>query len=303
MTNLRTWSWLLLLAVVPPVACTSDFRTKGDDSSMGGQGGSAGAQSWPECIEEEEPCPGCETSEDCEGGVCDPETEQCVACLENAHCADTTAPRCDDNACGDCVDAEDCARFSEETVCDEESGACVACLDEDDCSGSVCDPSTKTCTDLPARELNACEECQHDAQCQEGQLCVEMTYHLPEDGVVGTFCLWRVDAPQPGPNGSCGSPSAPFASLATVKSVDGLFAEVCTLRSTTCPALLHHGTEVDGCEIPFTDDAACGHPDFSDGRCRLNTVQEPRCTYPCLGHEDCRAGSSCLAGGDSYCSM
>lgn len=311
LTKPRLRWWPFLLAAALPAACRADFRTE-DDSAMGGRGGgagsgaSAGAPSWPECIEEETSCPGCETSADCAGGVCDPTTEQCVACLENADCAEVAAPRCESNVCKGCLDADDCAHFEDETLCDPESGACVACRGSEDCDGNVCHPHTKTCTDLPVRQKHACEPCQHDAECQEGQLCVETTYDDPSTGVVGAFCLWRRDAPLPGPQGTCGPNSRPYARAAEVVSVDGEAAIVCRLRTTTCTALLQHSSPVEGCETPFMDDAACGHPDFNDGRCRFNDDIEklPRCTYPCLGNEDCQAGSSCTAGGSNrYCNF
>src|SRR5690606_9347721 len=216
LTKPRLRWWPFLLAAALPAACRADFRTE-DDSAMGGRGGgagsgaSAGAPSWPECIEEETSCPGCETSADCAGGVCDPTTEQCVACLENADCAEVAAPRCESNVCKGCLDADDCAHFEDEALCDPESGACVACRGSEDCDGNVCHPHTKTCTDLPVRQKHACEPCQHDAECQEGQLCVETTYDDPSTGVVGAFCLWRRDAPLPGPQGTCGPNSRPYA--------------------------------------------------------------------------------------------
>ncbi len=309
LTNLRARWWLFLLAAALPGACKADFRTK-DDAAVGGYGGeggsvtSAGAPSWPECIEDETSCPGCESADDCAGGVCDPATEQCVACLESADCADAAAPRCDAKVCAGCLDADDCAHFEDETLCDTDSGACVQCRGAEDCDGNVCHPDTRTCTELPIRQKHACEPCQHDAQCQEGQLCVETTYDDPQAGAVGAFCLWRRDAPLPGPAGECGINSRPYARAAEILSVDGETAIVCELRTTTCAALLHHSVAVEGCEAPFTDDAACGHPDFNDGRCRFDSGvgEQLGCSYPCLGNHDCPAGSSCPGGGgDRYC--
>src|SRR5690606_39097717 len=121
---------------------------------------------------------------------CDPEANQCVQCLDHADCTDNAHPRCDAGVCKPCTDDSHCTS-SDAPACDTKTGRCVECLTEAHCDDHVCDPATKTCTDLPAHELHACESCQYDAQCQVGQVCVETRYDDPEERVVGTFCLWK----------------------------------------------------------------------------------------------------------------
>src|SRR5690606_18976584 len=229
----------------------------------------------------------------------------CVECLDNTHCTEPDAPVCDleTNSCTGCSENEGCAHLTETTLCAPESATCVACLTADDCDGNVCDPSSHTCTDLSAGTEVACEPCQYDAQCIPGQVCVEMSYSDPTDGVVGSFCLWRMAAALPGPNGSCGLNSRPYAQKSTITTIDGeTNVEVCQPATTTCPAILQHRTTVTGCETEFEDDTACGAATFNDGRCRNNSSDQPKCTYPCGGNEDCRAGFTCTTG-DQYCSL
>ena len=278
-------------------ACSDDPTTGGTSNSGGTAPGGAGTGAGdapstctPAC---DDPTP-----------LCDENTNQCVECLDHSDCTDNATARCDAGVCKPCDDSSQCTN-SDSTACDAKTGECVECLNEEHCDEHVCHPATKTCTNIPARELHACEACEYDAQCQVGQVCVETKYSYPEEGVVGTFCLWKHDAPPPGPNGTCGLSSRPFAKTSPVTSVDGEETIVCELRTTTCPALLQHGTEVPDCTTPFTDDAACGAPGFNDGRCRYKDEfnQTPMCSYPCGGNEDCRPGFTCPAAGDQYCSL
>ena len=248
---------------------------------------------------------GCRDADDCKSAdkpLCAESTKTCVECEEHESCT-KGAPVCEAGSCTGCTDSAECERLSETPMCDEASGACVGCLTEADCDGKVCDPKTRECTEFTAHALNACRECEYDAQCRVGQVCVEMTYHLPSPGgEVGKFCLWEKATTGVGaPNGVCGD-FPPFAASQNVVSSDGKETVVCTLATTTCPALLHHRTQVAGCDAAGDDDA-CGAAGFDDGRCRLNGDSQPRCTYPCGGTEDCRAGFTCPDEGDQYCSL
>lgn len=278
-------------------------------TSTGASGGSASTceteckGSKPVC--DDGTCVECTEDDDtaCEDETpyCDPDKRECVECLDNDACGDDT-PLCEDNVCVGCSAPEDCAPLDLAQCLP--NGKCVACTSEADCDDKVCDPTTNTCTTLPAHTLNACETCEHDAQCQVGQVCVEMKYADPAEGVVGSFCFWKKDAAAVGaPNGTCGLNSRPFASQLDVTSVDGVEATICTLATTTCPAMLQFRTTVTGCSTPGTDDVACGASDFNDGRCRLNGASQPKCTYPCSGNEDCKPGFTCPATGDQYCSL
>ena len=287
---------------------TSTGDGDGDTSSSGGvvvDPCDACEGETPVCVDEE--CVACSEAERgacSEDEVCSAENE-CVSCLDNSHCTEPAASVCDldTNTCTGCEDNESCAHLESLSICNAETSACVQCLTADDCGGKVCDPATCSCTELTAGTEFACEACQYDAQCAPGHVCVEMSYSNPTEGVVGSFCLWQREAALPGPNGSCGLNSQPFAQQATVETVDGAEAIVCRPRTTTCVALLQHSITVAGCAVEFTDDAACGAENFNDGRCRYNPSSEPRCSYPCLGNEDCKAGATCPSAGDQYCSL
>ena len=241
--------------------------------------------------------------------VCDVPSHACVACNADSDCTALDAPQCDvgAHACVACTTSDACAARVGTTVCDAVAGACVECTPTaaSACGANVCRPTEHTCTTLPARAQYACQECAYDEQCQVGQLCVATTYgDPPPDRSVGSYCLWRRDATAVGaPNGACGFGSQPFASARMATSTDGVAAAICDLRTATCPALLEHATTVPGCATAFTDDAACGAAGFNDGRCRLNGSSEPKCSYPCLGTEDCPAGATCPAAGDRFCSI
>ncbi len=275
----------------------------GDGGSTGGSSACAETCAAPKgvCDEDAKKCVECLKDEQCSDGVCDEASKSCVECVEHADCGAATKPLCENSACTGCSAKEDCEQVGLAQCLP--SGACVACTSETDCEGKVCDPETNTCTNLDAHELNACETCEHDAQCQVGQVCVGTTYSDPTEGSVGNFCLWRKDATGVGaPNGVCGT-FRPFAQSASITSVDGATTNVCQLATTTCVAFLQYRTTVAGCTTPGIDDAACGAAGFNDGLCRLDGDSLPKCTYRCDTNEDCKAGRTCPATGDQYCSL
>lgn len=304
-----SWSFLACVALVP-IGCerfSSCEDTLCDDGPGGGGaggggsdlgGGGAGAGTGGVVVD---PCDACSG----ETPLCNADDE-CVECLEATDCDAPSASKCTDSgACIPCAANVDCAHVGGTNVCDE--GTCVECLSEDDCvvgeEKFVCAPDTKTCTDTVFRSVDVCQECAHDLDCKDGQLCVEMRYNDPSDGIVGSFCLWRKDAGGVGPNGVCGTFRPYAATLATRSADDATVREFCSLRTTTCVALNQFATEVTGCNMAGAD-AACGAPGFNDGRCRLDGDDNPECTYPCVGVEDCPAGVSCLGGvGSSVCSL
>jgi hypothetical protein len=88
-------------------------------------------------------------------------------------------------------------------------------------------------------------------------------------------------------------------------SISGVMTSVCTLRSTTCPALNQFDMLdcTDG-TAPGTTDDECGHPGVDDGLCRRRSSTTNRCTVPCLSNDDCRTGSTCnIAVTPSHCSF
>lgn len=254
-----------------------------------------------ECVEcTEADTSACATGED----FCN-EMGECVECRTSTDCPEGT-PICDRGTCQPCSTRTECAdRDPALPVCDMGAGTCVQCTTEDasECPEGVCKPDG-TCSDHPAEQV-ACRACDTDANCAEGLLCVELRFGGEP---YGSFCQWRRDAAPPGPDGQCADErmaSQPWYLLVPgAESVDDETADICTLRTTTCPAFLQHQTEVTGCEEPFDDDAACGVEGVSDGRCRDNPGGNPRCTYPCAADEDCPSPFTCPApGGDRVCSI
>ena len=238
----------------------------------------------------------------------------CVECTKHAHCENPAKPVCGlKNTCDPCrtnADCKDVLGLTDTPVCVndlglDDFGKCVGCLTKDDCGGAICDEATNTC--IPgtvAGGRGLCEACIDDRECKSGQLCIEMTYSNPVEGVVGRFCLWRKDAGLPGPNGTCGINSQPYSTtMAIATSANGVVADVCTLATTTCPALKQHRTTVEGCKLEFVDDAACGVEGFNDGKCRLNGNSDPKCTYRCGGPEDCDGFTCFDTGSEKYCAL
>jgi hypothetical protein len=287
----------------------------GDTSNSGGAGNSGGSN----------PSGGNGSGGENLGGACgDNCTDEkphciedeatCVECTKHAHCENPAKPVCGlKNTCDPCrtnADCKDVLGLTDTPVCVndlglDDFGKCVGCLTEDDCGGAICDEATNTC--IPgtvAGGKGLCEACVDDRECKSGQLCIEMTFPNPVEGVIGTFCLWRKDATGlAAPKGTCGINSQPYATtLPGAESVNGVVADVCTLRTTTCPALKQHTTSVEGCNAEG-DDAACGVEGFNDGKCRLNGNGDPKCTYRCGGPEDCDGFTCFDTGSEKYCAL
>ena len=167
------------------------------------------------------------------------------------------------------------------------------------CGTNVCNHAARTCTSTMERSANLCEECVADEHCQMDQLCVPMTF-LTTD--VGSYCLWRQDAPA-GPNGSC-TTIPPYRGSEEETSLDGTTATVCTLRQTTCTALSEFDVRpcTDGTP-PDASDEECGISGLDDGLCRMVDAVTNRCTIPCGSDDDCNIGFTCSASPPKYCEL
>ena len=94
----------------------------------------------------------CSTSKDCEGGVCDPTTAQCVDCLSDADCLE---------------DGTYCAG----KVCE----AKIPCTSDKQCAGQLCDG-----------QLNYCVDCSDGADCPSAApYCVLHVCSTVDDGGPG----------------------------------------------------------------------------------------------------------------------
>jgi hypothetical protein len=259
-------------AVTPDVG-EPDMRQPDMPADMGSCG--MCADDLPVCDSQTGECVGCLQDTDCDG-VCIDNT--CTECRQASDCP-TDNPICDTatNLCAPCQTSTDCAARPDTPVCD--SGMCVECTasEQDHCTG-VCDTGQRLCTDIAPQSAQQCDECVSDAHCMAGMGCVMMEGSA-EDGrrvSIGNYCLWREDASNPGPDGSCSVLQQTISSL-DATSIDGVDATFCGPRTTTCAALKTF-------DLTCGSDADCGHPDVVDGLCAIGVG---RCTYPCMSGLDC----------------
>ena len=257
-------------------------------------------------------CVRCTEDRHCEGGSlrCDPATGACVECTadsecpairpycaagsciqcrESAECTTAERSRCDTAreipTCMACVADADCAHLLGRPLC--ERGNCVECSSRDEtaCAPSVCDVRRYECTDRPMRSRGICEECVSDLECQEHQLCIE-ALDGPAPPRRPAECQWRLDAPPPGPAGSCFG-VRPLVLESPYTSVGGVYAVTCR-PTASCSALARFdvGTCAPGSAAESTDD--CG----DRGLC----APEGRCTYSCGSHEECPCADESCSG-------
>jgi hypothetical protein len=254
----------------------------------------------PRCDVTDTTCVECLGDADCTDAAaprCDPAAQACVQCLTDADCTDPAAPRCDpdSHACLPCELDSDCDSLTGLGVCDASGGdgVCVECTgtDFDACDG-VCDSRDRTCTSLAPESAGPCEPCVSDAQCEMGQLCVEMTF---EGTDVGAFCLWREDySGAGGPDGSCLLNGRPYINDTPATSLGGVSADICKPNLTTCQALNDFLNAV----CTGTDDLSCGVDGLTDGEC-VQVGGGFLCNVPCESKRDCPPP----AGDDRECDM
>ncbi|MEW5742884.1 MAG: hypothetical protein AB1938_28470, partial [Myxococcota bacterium] len=111
-------------------------------------GGCSGAT--PVCDPQSNTCVACIDNTTCSGAtpICNTSTKRCVACTGNVHCGGS-APYCDTstNACVTCTSTMGCGGAT--SVCDTSvpQGQCVQCLANSNCGGMtpVCNLANKTC--------------------------------------------------------------------------------------------------------------------------------------------------------------
>ncbi|OQX66362.1 MAG: hypothetical protein B6A08_20905, partial [Sorangiineae bacterium NIC37A_2] len=181
----------------------------------------------------------------------------CVECTKHAHCDNPAKPVCGlKNTCDPCrtnADCKDVLGLTDTPVCVndlglEDFGSCVGCLSEADCGGNICDPTTKTCLELPFRKKSLCAPCEHDLECKVGQMCVEQVFNDPvslNDVTIGSFCTWT-KAAVVGPSNDCADIAAgqnedrPFVRELSAQNAAGETMDFCVLRTTTCPAYSDH---------------------------------------------------------------
>jgi hypothetical protein len=208
----------------------------------------------------------------------------CVECVSNADCqANAGASACQNNQCVPCTVDADCNGIAsggvELPVCD--AGTCVQCTGSKNaaCSNgvNVCDSRTKQCTTFLRSSAATCEPCVSDAHCGTTQRCA---FHLFGTTPLGPFCL-------PVATGAASNTcsSTPFAGLTASTTIDGVSANLCLLRLTTCEGLADFG--VQACDAA----ADCGEDGLADGLCDEGVET---CSIPCNSSLDCFG--DCLGG-------
>jgi hypothetical protein len=143
--------------------------------------------------------------------------------------------------------------------------------------------------------VGTCLSCNADSECMTGATCAPVN---PARGVTGNHCLPIRTGP------FC---SRPFGEAHTAPSASGASVTYCRHATTTCEAFLQYRTPGDGsCTAAGGTDASCGAVGVADGLCRLSGLGN-RCTFACLGDDDCRVGSTCqpdpMDGTRNICSL
>ncbi len=201
----------------------------------------------------------------------------CVACVGDSDCTDADAGKCDTgtNTCVPCDDSDQCTE-DDAGVCDMsgESGVCVECTidtEETACGLFSCNPATNECTETTRGDVEACEACVADSECEADHYCVPMTY---QDVDRGGYCL--LDAMV----GGCTRPRS-IADNRT--SLSGRAGRCCGLSEAlaTCEAVLalEAGTMCGRLEDP---------PCPESGLCEeVGDLAGMHCTYECSGGIQC----------------
>lgn len=217
----------------------------------------------------------------------------CVECQTNTDCTSPGASVCSNNQCVPCTDGVDagCSHIDGNGataggllgVCD--SGTCVQCTGARRAacanSANVCDSSTKTCTAFPVGSAALCSTCVSDAHCGTTERCAT---HLFGAANLGSFCF----PIGTGTGTTCNR--TPYSQPTPMTTVDGVLANLCTLRRTTCAGLADV-TANQSCDA----NADCGETGQDDGRCDTGSGT---CSVPCTGNDDCFDPTimSCLGG-------
>ena len=254
------------------------------------------------CVSETHQCAACAANTDCKAptSLCEMTSHSCVACVQSSDCKDTLAARCDaeTHTCMACAGDADCEHFSATPACFE--GKCVECTGKnnsacgvDSASGDpfVCDSLKRTCSTDTEHSTGLCGACVSDAQCMAGQLCVKDTLGTGDSAKdVGYFCHWKKGDTRNGAPALCNAARPYVRTVMSVTSIDGEIADICTLRTSSCPARNQFSSKNCG---PTPDDTLCGVSPPNDAKCAQFDVEDYRCTMTCLGNDDCLSPSTC----------
>jgi hypothetical protein len=239
----------------------------------------------PQCVDHE--CSACTDNDACADHdvklLCDKDASsstkgQCVQCTENRDCENPT-PQCTAHQCVSCTSSAACKGLTETPACNtrqnvETSGQCVECTAANEtmkCGNKACDRHLGTCTGKSRGSVSLCEPCVADSECVDDAKCVMQKLGTKE---LGRHCFW---VNTEGKNCSVDQPAfRPYATLATLRSVDGSEDEDYCQPVTTCSAIL----SANGSCSPS---AQCGEEGVDDGVC----LGGGTCSYPCQHTYEC----------------
>lgn len=233
-------------------------------------------------------CVECETHDQCRQKTqgtkpfCEPEQHACVECLDDFGCPQPGAPRCVQNACAPCDQSAQCARLTNTPLCDVEAkpAMCVHCLEGQGCGEGTCILGNRTCSTVRPRSRGACDECEADAQCAAGYVCVELT---APNAPVAKHCVRTAST------GACTRPYSRL--LRNQRSVDGRMQDVCAPSATTNCKAVQDMMAKKPCNV----DSECGWR-MGDARCNVPGTGANRCTYICRVDDDCPSSAQCDDG-------
>jgi len=206
----------------------------------------------------------------------------CVACAAHSDCPLPDKAQCSaqSSSCTACTDDAQCAHIPGKNVCS--AGACVQCTGTkaEACGAFVCDSMSKTCSTLTAGTADLCKPCVSDAHCKPGRLCVQ---EIVNGKMLGFACFWKKGDAQNSAPANCSPDGRPYARALNATSIDGVTADICTLKVSSCLALKQFGNDI----CKGTDDmTTCGAVPGVDARC-VSAETGFKCTMTCGGNEDC----------------
>lgn len=248
-------------------------------------------------------CVQCTSSEDdackAQSKVCASDGTSCVECNVNTECP-SEKPHCNaQHVCEPCSENNDCAGRTNGSaslsVCSA-VGTCAECTGTDyqACGTNnlgkqfVCKSRENVCSPQTEKGLGLCDPCDSDAACAQGQRCVMQRFKSKD---VGYFCAWEQGAQ--GAPADCALARPYVQTQVDAVSIDGHKADICVLRTTTCPAMQQFSTAQGACGANTSSDQACGVPNADDGLCRAFSAMSNRCTVPCSSSDDCVSGHAC----------
>jgi hypothetical protein len=313
----------------PEGSADADTELDADDARIGDGGKRDAASngcrcndpSEPICIEATKTCVACtaDAGTCAAGELCDVLHGECVQCLTNTDCKNPNASVCDlaSHTCNGCQEtsASDCSHIEGKQVCLESK--CVQCTKDKLAACEVqqsptttvqnaCHALTHTCSDNEVKKTPPCGECVSDAQCTLGHVCVAMAF-----GGQPIAGKWYCQPVREALN--CAA-KRPYIVLAPGHpTIEGVVADVCTLRDSTCAAqndYLKKFCGLDQSDQPIAlndagapigpsvkgDNTRCGLVGVDDGYCREVQPGLHRCTVGCAELLDCPMSASGCTG-------